>query len=155
MKDLKCPITGVNVPRFLLAALAGFAFIYVYDYVLHVMILMDSYLETPQLWRSEEDMMAHGWWMYLTQFLTALITALIFTRNYEGKGIAEGLRYGAMIGALMGVIMAGSYAWMPISMALALSWLAGGFVMGLGLGVLYALLYRPCGWCSKDAAKPA
>lgn len=151
MKDFKCPITGANVPRLLLSIVAGFAFIFAYDFILHAKILMDEYLQTPQLWRTEEDMKAHFWWMNLNQLLIAAITAFIFTRNYEGKGIGEGLRFGAMIGALMGVIMAGSYAWMPISMNLALAWLAGGFVMGLGLGVIYSFTYRPCGWRSKDA----
>ena len=143
MKDFKCPITGVNVPRFLLSAIAGFAFIYVFDYVLHVMILMDTYLETPQLWRTEDDMMSHGWWMYLNQGLIALVTAMMYARCCHSKGICGGLSYGLMIGALMGVIMSGSFAWMPISMNLALAWLAGGVVMGLGLGVIYAVLYKP------------
>jgi hypothetical protein len=153
MKDLKCPISGVNIPRFLLSVIAGFAFIFAYDFIVHGQLLMPTYLETPQLWRTPEDMQAHFGWMAMTQVLLALITAFIFTRNFEGKGIGEGLRFGGMIGFLLGVSMAGSYAWMPISMNLALSWLASGVVMGLGLGVIYSFTYRPCGWCSKDAAK--
>lgn len=167
MKDFKCPITGANVPKLLLSIIAGYAFVFAFDMALHVGLLMDTYLTTPQLWRTEADMEQVRWWGTLMAVLKVVITAFIFTRNFEGKGLCEGLRFGAMIGALLGVEMAASYAWMPISMDLALAWLAGGFVQGLGLGVIYSFTYRPCGWCdtqkkegvcgtgtcSKDAAK--
>lgn len=142
MMNKICPITGVNRPRLLLSFAAGFAFIFIFDFIVHSQLLMPLYLETPQLWRTPADMQAHFGWMAMTQAFLAFISAFIFTRNFEGKGIAEGVRFGLMIGLLLGVSMAGSYAWSPISLTLALSWLAAGTAMGLGLGVIYSLTYR-------------
>lgn len=143
MKKLLCPITGVYVPRFALCTFLGFIFIFIYDFILHSQILMSIYEQTPHLWRTAEEMERFFPVMLLTQFLTAFITALIYTRNHEGKGIGEGIRFGILLGLLMGVFMAASYAWMPISSILAAAWFVGGFLQGLGLGVIYSLTYRP------------
>ena len=135
-----CPITGVNIPRFLASGLAGFVFIFVSDFIIHGQLLADTYAQTPDLWRPEDEMIMG--WMIGGQILLALITAFIFTRNFEGKGIGEGVRFGLMLGLLFAVMMSFSYAWMPISLALALSWAASGIVQGLGLGIVFSLIYK-------------
>ena len=137
-----CPITGVNIPRFLATTLAGFVFIFGYDFALHGNLLMGIYEQTSDLWRDPEEMKTFFPYMLSTQFFTALLAAFIFTRNYEGKGIGEGLRFGIMLGLLFGVMMSASYAWMPIPTALAGAWFAGGLGMGIGLGVIFSLIYR-------------
>lgn len=137
-----CPITGICIKRFLLTVSVGFIFIYAFDFVVHGILLMDIYKQTPDLWRGQDDMMAHMLYMNGMQAALAFITAFIFTRNYEAKGIAEGLRFGLMLGLLMGIMPAMSYAWMPISGLLAFAWFLTGIAQGIGLGVIYALLYR-------------
>jgi hypothetical protein len=139
---MHCPITGINIPRFLLSVITGFIFIFALDFIVHGNLLNTLYEQTPQLWRDPEVMMGFFPYMLGTQFLIALITAFIFTRNYEGKGITEGLRFGVVLGLLMGVLMSGSFAWMPISTTLAASWFGSGALTGLGLGLIFALTYR-------------
>ena len=110
MNKLICPISGVSIPHFLLSALLGFIFIFVFDFVVHGKILMAIYQTTPQLWRTPEDMQAHGYWMLLVQGLTALITAFIYTRNHEGKGLAEGVTLMDQITVqLIGIAAVGAY----------------------------------------------
>jgi hypothetical protein len=137
-----CPLTGCNIKHLIISLIAGFAFTFVYDYVVHTKLMMDMYAQTPQLWRTEEAMADNFHFMLLSQIATVFLTVVIFSKNYEGKGLAEGLRYGLLIGLLMGVLMASSYIWMPISGALALSWLASGVGLGLGLGAIYSFTYR-------------
>lgn len=137
-----CPLTGVNIIRFLATVLAGFAFIFAFDFVIHGNVLKDLYEQTAHLWRTEEEWMAHFPFMLGSQFLIALITAFIFTRNYEGTGISEGVRFGSMLGALFAVMMSMSYAWMPIPLLLAIYWAMAGLMQGLGLGIIFALIYR-------------
>jgi len=137
-----CPVTGVNIKRFALSLLTGFVFVFAFDFIVHGNLLIGMYGDTPQLWRTEAEMGTYFPFMLLAQFMTVFATALIFTRHYEGKGIKEGVRYGVLIGFLMGVLMAASYAWMPIAGMLALSWFFSGQILGLGLGVIYALTYR-------------
>lgn len=135
-----CPISGLHKKRFPLIVLAGFAFTFVYEFLLHGNILMGMYEQTSHLWRAEEDMKMGL--MMLNQFLTTAILAFIFTRNYEGKGLCEGIRFGVMMGLLMGVMSAAAYIWTPIPGALAVGWFLGGLGWGLGLGIIFSLLYK-------------
>lgn len=137
-----CPISGVNIKRFLLTLIAGFAFAFAYDWVVHGYLLTAMYEQTAHLWRPEAEMKEYCPFMLATKFFVVAITAFIFTRNYEGKGLGEGLRFGAYIGLLMGVMLASPYGWMPVSGPLAAAWFATGLIQGLGLGVIYALTYR-------------
>ncbi|GJL86169.1 MAG: hypothetical protein DHS20C02_19440 [Micavibrio sp.] len=140
---MHCPITGINIPRYLAAALAGFVFIFAFDFLVHGNLLMDLYEQTSELWRAPEDMVMP--WMMGTQILIALITAFIYACgccDKEGKGIKCGIGFGIKIGLLMAVLMAASYAWMPIPLALALGWAGAGLGTGLGLGIIFSLVYK-------------
>lgn len=137
-----CPITGVNIKRFSLSLICGFVFIFAFDFLVHGNLLMDMYEDTAHLWRGEDEMRTYFPFMLLSQFLLAFITAMIFTRHFEEKGIKEGVRYGVLIGIFMAIMMSSSYAWMPIPGALAIAWGVSGFLLGIGLGVIYALTYK-------------
>lgn len=137
-----CPITGVRLVPFILCAFAGFAFSFALDFIVHGNLLMPLYEQTASLWRVPEEMEAFFPMMTLHQFLFAAVAALIFSRHYEAKGVMEGVRFGVLIGLLSGVMISGSYAWMPIPFALAIGWFICEFARGIGLGVIFALLYR-------------
>ena len=139
---MHCPISGVNIPRYILAVVIGFIFLFASDYVIHQNLLMDLYEQTTGLWRPPESMETFFPLMLGAQFLMSAITAMIFTRNYEEKGIKEGLRFGFLIGLLFALMMSMSYIWMPIPLELAGGWAAAGLFQGLGLGIVFALTYR-------------
>lgn len=139
---MHCPITGVNIPRFIASIIVGFIFIFAFDFVIHGQVLKGIYMETADLWRSPEEMQKTFPFMLATQFLTAAITAFIFTRHAEDKGIGEGIRFGGMLGALFAVMMGASYAWLPIPLLLAIYWAMAGLMQGLGLGIIYSLIYK-------------
>lgn len=132
----------MNTPRFIACVIAGCVFIFGYDFVVHHNLLNDLYQQTLDLWRPVENMEEFFPFVILRIVALSLITAYIFTRNYEGKGISEGLRFGVMLGALMGVMMASTYIWQPIPKELALGWAAAGLGNGLGLGIVFSLIYR-------------
>lgn len=137
-----CPITGVYLKSFLPAVAAAFLFVLAYEYLVHGVLLMDMYHANASTWRSDAEMSELRWYMMLMQFMTVFIVGVIFSKHYEGKGIGEGLRYGLMVGVLMGILGAEAYTWIPISATLASAWFAAGLVKGIGLGVVYALVYR-------------
>jgi|GEM_PF-1845032 len=153
MTDMKCPISGVNIPRFLSATIAGAIFLYAFEYIVHVHLLMDTYQQTPQLWLSVEAMQENAAWGFVRLFALVAAIGYLYTRNHEGKGADEGVRFGLAVGAILGISMASSYLWMPISGDLAVSWLLTGIGKGLGIGVIFSLMYVPCG--AKKSAKPA
>ena len=153
MNNMCCPISGINVPRFLIMTIAGFAFVFGFDFAVHHHLLMDLYKQTSNLWRPEETMGDYFPLMLGYQFLLVVVLGYIFTRNFEGKGIGEGLRFGLALGVLLGLSAAASYIWMPIPLELALSWAIAGLLQAVGLGVIYALLYKKGECCPKEKSE--
>lgn len=139
---MHCPISGVNIPRFLIASIAGFLFLFGFDYLVHHIWLNEAYVEHVDLWRPAENMESFYPYMIARQILLVWLIGYIFTRNFEEKGLLEGIRFGLPVGLLLGLIMASSYIWMPITSELALGWLVSGIGTGLGLGIIFALLYK-------------
>jgi hypothetical protein len=127
MKSLFCPITGIYIPRFLLTVIAGFVFVFGFDFLVHNVLLVETYDQTPQLWRLPEEMILP--WMFSKQFLMVLVSALIFIIPRKDTGLKEDLGFGTLFGLLLALLMSGAYAWMPISLSLALAW--GDFFVGL------------------------
>lgn len=142
-----CPLTGVYLPRFILSVLAGFVFLFGYEWLLHGVWLMDLYIQTANLWRTPDEMYTLFPFQLLSQFALSLVSALFFTRHYEARGMGEGMRFGFLLGLVFGVMMASSFVWMPIPGALAVAWFAGGLLQGLGLGVVFSLTYRKGACC--------
>lgn len=139
-KTLHCPCTGINIPRFLGCVIAGYAFLFGFDYVVHHILLMDIYTQTMDLWRPEEEMSFPL--MIAYNVLLVAILGFIFTRNYEEKGIGEGLRFGVSMGALLALMNAASYIWMPIPLELALGWGGAGLGAAIGIGIIFSLIYK-------------
>lgn len=142
---MKCPITGVNVCRFLLATVGVFVFVFLFDWVWHGKVMMDQYLATAHLWRPHAEMEAFFPFCLAMHLAMALVITFIFTRNYEKKGVMEGFRFGAMLGVLFAVFSLHSYLWLPVAdMSIPLGWAVGELIKFTGAGVIASLLYRDC-----------
>ncbi|MCB1721182.1 MAG: hypothetical protein H6860_03145 [Rhodospirillales bacterium] len=139
---MHCPITKINIPRFLISTIIGFAFVFGLDFLIHQNLLSDIYQQTMHLWRPMDEMASFMPYMFGYQALLVIIIGFIYTRNHEGKGITEGLRFGLQIGVLLALLNAAAYIWMPIPKELALAWAGAGLGTGLGLGVIFSLLYK-------------
>lgn len=144
MKDcpLKCPISRAHVLPFILCVLVGYAFVFAFEFFWNVILLMPTYLETPALWRPQEAMQDYRLLGMLRIFLLVGVVAVLYIQKHEGKGIAEGIRFGTLVGLILGLVMGSSYIWMPISVYLASMWFLGGFLTGLGLGIINALIFK-------------
>lgn len=131
-----------NCKRFGIAALVGFIFVFGFDFVVHGILLLPTYDLTPDLWRPMEEYESMVPFMTAMQVLTTVALCYIYTRNHEGTGISEGIRFGIMFGIFLGLMQASSYAWLPISAALAGYWFVAALVKTIGLGVIFSLLYK-------------
>ena len=148
---MKCPISGVNVPRFLSATVAGMIVLFAYEFFVHAQWLMPEYEATESLWRSDAEMEELKSWSFVRLFLLVATIGYLYTKNHEGKGAGEGLRFGFAVGLVLAVVNASAYLWMPISADLALSWGLAGVGTGLIVGLAFSLVYTPCK-ASKKAA---
>lgn len=132
----------MNNNRYLISVIAGFVFVFIYEFIVHGFLLIPTYAMTPYLWRGQDEMLSLFPISVSVQFIMVAVLCFIFTRHYEDKGIKEGIRFGTMIGLLMGIGSFGMYTYMPISFTLALSWFASILIETIGLGILFAKLYK-------------
>lgn len=153
MNDEKtCPTNGKGscpVRAFLVPFGVVFAVNFVFEWLLHGVILMPTYQETAALWRPEPEMQSLFLWGILQQLVTAAVITCLYcciAKNSEcgGQCPRKGAIFGLKIGLLLGVTHAGGYVYMPIPAGLALSWLVGYIVLGVMIGVALSFLARMC-----------
>ena len=130
-------------PRYIIASLAVWVFMFGYEWLLHGVILEPFYLETPDLWRTCAAMGNHFHWLVLGQMIFAFLFSYIFTKGYENRGIAEGARYGWWIGLLLAAPNLIMYAVQPLPALLVMGWSVGGLIEGTLGGMVLAAIYRP------------
>ena len=129
----------MNFKRCAMATVAAFVFVFLYDMLVHGYLLMSMYNETTHLWRPmEEHKMT---FMCLSQLAYSGMAAYIFTVNYEDGGVPEGIRFGLLIGCMVGSIQIGTQSYMPIPLALTVSWVVQEIIRGLGTGIVLSLVY--------------
>ena len=132
----------MNVKRFIIASIVVYIVVQVLDFIIHGLILADTYKTLANVWRP--DMMSLIWIFYVAGLVFAVLFVYIFIKGYEGKGILEGVRYGAIMGLFMNVIgMFGQYVMYPIPFLLSLQWFIYGMIEFIIAGMVVAAIYRP------------
>ncbi len=153
--DMKkcCPVRG-----FVLPAIAVYVTIFVFEWVFHGTFMKASYEATASLWRPEAEMQSMFYVCITRQIVMALvITALYFCSKgfcadmlCRASRLKKGLKFGFLIGLLLGISQFGAYAYLPIPVSLALSWLGGEIVLGILIGLVLSL---GCCLMKKNATK--
>lgn len=144
----------MNTKRFVIASVAVFVFLYLYNWLVHGVLLAPKYEEVAHLFRSQADFMAHMPWMIAGYILMAIAFCRLFIGGYEDRGIGEGVRFGLWAGLLIGSIDFISYAVQPISLKLGVDEFIAEVVMAVGAGVVAALTYKAES-ASETTAAPA
>jgi hypothetical protein len=131
----------------------GFIVVYivwqVIGFVVHGVMLADTYTNMWQVFRPEAEVNSMMWLMFVSSAFYLLLFCYIFTKGYEGKGIGEGLRFGLLMGLFMSIPMAlDQYALYPISSNIAVIWFVSGLLSFMIVGAVFAAIYKP----SEDAA---
>lgn len=131
----------MNIKKYLLASLAAYLFIFIFEWGFHGVFLKPTYEATQSLWRNPEDCIYS--FMITGQILLPLILGFVFLRNYENKGIMEGARFGFLMGLIFVPHHLIMYAVAPYPLSLTISWIIGGFFEMICIGCILALVYRP------------
>ena len=126
----------------------GFVAVYVVaqiiGYVVHEVVLADTYAALADIWRPEAEMMNLMWVMFITSAIYLWAFCYIFTKGYEGKGIMEGVRFGFLMGLFMSVPMAfDSWVIYPLPLNMAITWFVTGMVSFIILGAVFSAIYKP------------
>ena len=134
----------MNMKRFGLSCIAVWLVYQVMTFVIHQVLLAETYGSLKSVWRAEAEMMSMLWIPMLTSVVWTILFCYIFTRGYENRGPMEGLRYGLVMGLFLAPI--NSYDWymvLPITIGLAHAWFVATIVMAVVCGLVVGLVYRP------------
>lgn len=132
----------MNFKRYLIATVAVFVFIFLYEFLVHGVLLLGLYELTPNVWRDFVVMEANMPLAMCFQLALAAWTTFVFTQVYEDGGMKNGLLFGLFFGVFAGILTASWFLWLPVSVILGWSWFAFSVIEGLGAGFILGLLYR-------------
>ena len=131
----------MNVKKYIIASIAVYIVLMILDFIIHGVILADTYMTMEGVWRT--DMESFMWIMWVTSLVFSFGFVFIFTKGFEGKGMAEGIRYGLIMGIfVMFIGMFNQYATYPISLSLAIQWFIYGLIELMIAGAVTALIYK-------------
>lgn len=128
--------------RLLLAIIAAFAVIFATDFLIHGWWLTPDYEATKPLWRPENEMHTHFFWMLVAQFLCAATFVIIWAKGFAGRDVATGIIFGLLMGLFQQIWAIINYVVMPIPGTLAAKWFLSGLVQAVLLGIVTARIYK-------------
>ncbi|MDQ6623479.1 MAG: hypothetical protein M3Y86_08345 [Verrucomicrobiota bacterium] len=134
----------MNSGRLVLAVLAGFAFIFASDFLIHAVWLAPDYKVTAALWRSESEMQRRFILLLAGQFLCALSFLYIWARTgWRRRTLLNGCAYGFWLGLFQQVGTIVTYVVVPMPWQLALKWFLAGLLQAILFGALASIIYKP------------
>jgi hypothetical protein len=134
----------MNWKKFLIAFIVLYILSGLIGFVVHEVLLADTYEALSDVWRPRAEMESLMWTGWITTIIFIFFFIYIFAKGREGKGIIEGLRYGLIIWAFMtipNIYM--QYMVYPLPYSLILQWLIYDLITFLIMGAVVSLLYNP------------
>lgn len=133
----------MNVKSLLITIVVAFVSIWVMDFLIHGVLLKETYKATASLWRPEPEMMAKMPFMLLGQFLFAVAFTMIFAACVaEKRCLSCSLKYAAMIGLLFIANNCMMYSVALYPGSLVVKWCLASFVQALVLGFVVHKVYK-------------
>ncbi len=133
----------MNVRSLLITIVVAFLSIGVMDFLIHGILLKETYAATASLWRPELEMKAKMPFMLLGQFLFAVAFTLIFAASVaEKRSLSCSMKYAAMIGLLYIANNCMMYSVALYPGSLVLKWCLASFVQVMVLGFVVHKVYK-------------
>src|SRR5262245_64777851 len=83
--------------RFILAFIGAYIFMFLWGWLLNGVLLKDVYAETPNLWRSQTEMISLFHWIIIGQALIVFSFVMIYATGFAGGGVTAGIRLGVLL----------------------------------------------------------
>src|SRR6266516_4110806 len=129
--------------RLVFAFIAAYAFIFLWGWLLNGVFLKDVYAQTPNLWRSQSEMMSLFHWIIIGQALVVFSLVTIYATCFAGGGVIAGIRLGVLLEIAAIGMRLGFYAVQPIPGNLILYGSIGGLVEMVIVGAMVGAIYKP------------
>jgi len=129
--------------RFILAFIAAYIFLFLWGWLLNGVLLKDVYAQTPNLWRTQSEMMSLFHWIIIGQALVVVAFVMIYASGFAGGGVIAGIRLGILLEiAAIGMRM-GIYAVQPFPGKLIVYGSVGGLIEMIIVGAIVGAIYKP------------
>jgi hypothetical protein len=129
--------------RFILAFITAYIFLFLWGWLLNGVLLKDVYAQTPNLWRSQSEMMSLFHWIIIGQALVVVAFVMIYASGFAGDGVIAGIRLGILLEiAAIGMRM-GIYAVQPFPGKLIVYGSVGGLIEMIIVGAIVGAIYKP------------
>lgn len=109
-----------------------------FDMLWHGTLLMDRYLDTSYLWRTEAEMQGLTHLFTLAHALTGFVFAVLLT--LLGGGLVKQIKHGILIAAPLAINNLVVYAVQPIPQDIVKMWAVGSLLQGALAGVVVWLV---------------
>ena len=124
----------------ILAIIAVFIAWSALDFVIHGVLLKETYEATAHLWRTMQD--TNMMLMHAITLALAVFFVLLYHLCVSEKSVSMGLKLGVLFGVAAGIMAASAYVYMPISLTLAIDWFVGTLVKFVVAGWLVGLFVK-------------
>jgi hypothetical protein len=129
--------------RFIIAFIAAYVFMFFWGWLLNGVFLKDVYAETPNLSRSQSEMMSLFHWIIIGQALLIFAFVMIYASGFAGGGVMAGIRLGILLEtAAIGMRMA-IYAVQPFPGKLLVYGGISGLIEMIVVGAIVGAIYKP------------
>jgi hypothetical protein len=130
----------LNIKRFILATIAAFVFIFIFEWLWHGMLMKGMYEATKDVWRPEDASLMI--YVFASLFLFAAVLTYIYTVVGKHLPCKRGIAFGFFAGLLLAMPNLGAYAHMPIPLTIPLMWMLSMVIECLGAGMVIAAIYK-------------
>src|SRR5215467_7345148 len=129
--------------RFILAFVAAYVFLFLWGWLLNGDFLKDVYAETPNLWRTQSEMMSLFHWIIIGQALIVFSFVMIYASGFAGGGVISGIRLGILLEIAAIGMRVGFYAVQPFPGKLIFYGCIGGLIEMIIVGAMVGAIYKP------------
>jgi magnesium-transporting ATPase (P-type) len=135
----------MNWKKFFFAFIAAYIFIFLWGWLLNGVFLKDVYAQTPNLWRSQSEMMSLFHWIIIGQALIVFAFVMIYASGFAGGGVMAGIRLGVLLEIAAIGMRLGFYAVQPFPGKLIIYGTASGVIEMIIVGAIVGAIYKPAG----------
>src|SRR6266496_4013180 len=128
--------------RFILAFGAAYIFIFLWGWLLNGVLLKDIYAQTPNLWRTQSEMMSLFHWIIIGQALIVFAFVMIYISGFAGGGVRAGIQLGILLEVAAIGTRTGFYAVQPIPGKLIFYGSAPGILEMIIIGGIVGAIYK-------------
>ena len=125
----------MNTKNVIIGGVAGFVFIFLYEWVVHGMLLMPTYDATASVWRPMAEMEAMMPYAIFIKLALAFATAYYVGKMHK-HGYEAGACFGFMIGVFLAIMSLAQYTYLPIELNLPIMWAIAIIVQMTAVGAI-------------------